>query len=137
MDLNATVPAPWSSVPAAQPALGLLYGVVNMLVHAHITDLPDLGDYELGELRQHYDYVIGEAWRRITLTCTIWHVLACVRMSVCVCACVCICGRVHACVSACVRPYMRAMGLVSCAESRSETKKESREKSEPSVTRKK
>lgn len=58
MDLNATAPAPWSSVPAAQPALGLLYGVVNMLVHAHITDLPDLGDYELGELRQHYDYVI-------------------------------------------------------------------------------
>ncbi|KAL1425152.1 hypothetical protein MTO96_019495 [Rhipicephalus appendiculatus] len=56
MDMNATVHAPWSSVPAAQPALGLLFGVVNMLTHMPFTDLPVLGDYELGELRPYYDY---------------------------------------------------------------------------------
>lgn len=58
MDLNFTVHAPWNSVPAAQPALGLLFGVVNMLSHLPFTDLPVLGDYELGELRPYYDYVI-------------------------------------------------------------------------------
>ncbi|KAH7961740.1 hypothetical protein HPB52_011856 [Rhipicephalus sanguineus] len=58
MDLNSTVHAPWNSVPAAQPALALLYGVVNMLTHVPFTDLPVLGDYELGELRPYYDYVI-------------------------------------------------------------------------------
>ncbi|XP_065301755.2 4-pyridoxate dehydrogenase-like [Dermacentor albipictus] len=58
MDLNATAPAPWSSVPAAQPALGLLFGIVNLLAHTPFTDLPVIGDYELGVLRQHYDYVI-------------------------------------------------------------------------------
>ncbi|KAL3224012.1 hypothetical protein MRX96_027077 [Rhipicephalus microplus] len=58
MDMNVTVHAPWTSVPAAQPALGLLYGVINMLTHVRFTDLPVLDDYELGELRPYYDYVI-------------------------------------------------------------------------------
>ncbi|XP_077512922.1 glucose dehydrogenase [FAD, quinone]-like [Amblyomma americanum] len=41
-----------------QSALALVFALVNLVVHVPFTDLPVLEDYELGELRQEYDYVI-------------------------------------------------------------------------------
>ncbi|XP_077514029.1 glucose dehydrogenase [FAD, quinone]-like [Amblyomma americanum] len=41
-----------------QSALALFFALINLVVHVPFTDLPVLEDYELGELRQEYDYVI-------------------------------------------------------------------------------
>ncbi|KAL1415171.1 hypothetical protein MTO96_029687 [Rhipicephalus appendiculatus] len=58
--LNATSCAtPWPPVSVApQSGPSLLLALVNLLVHVPFNDLPVLHDYELGELRQQYDYVI-------------------------------------------------------------------------------
>ncbi|KAK8787051.1 hypothetical protein V5799_023168 [Amblyomma americanum] len=57
-DLDAMTCALWGRGAAPQNALGLLFALVNLLVHVPFTDLPVLRDYELGKLRQRYDYVI-------------------------------------------------------------------------------
>ncbi|XP_050022985.1 L-sorbose 1-dehydrogenase-like [Dermacentor andersoni] len=60
--LNATMCGPpWSvgvSSLAPQNDTSLMLALVNLLVHVPFTDLPVLRDYELGPLRQQYDYVI-------------------------------------------------------------------------------
>ncbi|KAL1478678.1 hypothetical protein MTO96_034907, partial [Rhipicephalus appendiculatus] len=43
---------------APQSELSLMMALVNLLVHVPFTDLPVVRDYELGKLRQQYDYVI-------------------------------------------------------------------------------
>lgn len=57
-DLDAMSCALWGRGAAPQNALGLLFALVNLVVHVPFTDLPVLRDYELGELRRRYDYVI-------------------------------------------------------------------------------
>nr|XP_054932595.1 glucose dehydrogenase [FAD, quinone]-like [Dermacentor andersoni] len=48
----------WGPGAPPQNLVGLVIAMVNLLVHLPFTDLPVLRDYELGELRQKYDYVI-------------------------------------------------------------------------------
>ncbi|XP_065301736.2 uncharacterized protein [Dermacentor albipictus] len=58
---NATTAcaAPWATAPPApQSELSLLLALVNLVTHLPFTDLPVLRDYQLGPLRQEYDYVI-------------------------------------------------------------------------------
>ncbi|XP_049518889.1 ecdysone oxidase-like [Dermacentor silvarum] len=56
---NATTCAPWDSSPAPQSELGLALALLNMVVHIPFNDLPVVEDYQLGQLRPEYDYVIG------------------------------------------------------------------------------
>ncbi|XP_049270061.1 glucose dehydrogenase [FAD, quinone] [Rhipicephalus sanguineus] len=48
----------WGRGAAPQNLIGLLLAMVNLLVHVPFTDLPSLRDYELGTLKQEYDYII-------------------------------------------------------------------------------
>uniref|UniRef100_A0A131YW73 Choline dehydrogenase n=1 Tax=Rhipicephalus appendiculatus TaxID=34631 RepID=A0A131YW73_RHIAP len=48
----------WGRGAAPQNAIGLLLAMVNLVTHVPFTDLPNLRDYQLGELRKQYDYVI-------------------------------------------------------------------------------
>ncbi|XP_037562496.1 glucose dehydrogenase [FAD, quinone] isoform X2 [Dermacentor silvarum] len=57
-DLDAMSCAMWGRGAAPQNAVGLLLAMVNLVVHVPFTDLPELRDYKLGELRKQYDYVI-------------------------------------------------------------------------------
>ncbi|KAL1425131.1 hypothetical protein MTO96_019478 [Rhipicephalus appendiculatus] len=58
-DLDAMTCALWGRVAAPQNLVGLLLAMVNLLVHVPFTNLPSLRDYELGTLKEHYDYIIG------------------------------------------------------------------------------
>ncbi|XP_037509087.1 glucose dehydrogenase [FAD, quinone] [Rhipicephalus sanguineus] len=57
-DIDALACALCGRGAAPQNPVGLLIALVNLIVHVPFTDLPVLRDYELGELRQQYDYVI-------------------------------------------------------------------------------
>ncbi|XP_049518890.1 oxygen-dependent choline dehydrogenase [Dermacentor silvarum] len=57
-DLDAISCALWGRGAPPQNAVGLLLALVNLVVHVPFTDLPVLRDYELGQLREQYDYVI-------------------------------------------------------------------------------
>ncbi|KAH7961291.1 hypothetical protein HPB52_006684 [Rhipicephalus sanguineus] len=57
-DIDALACALWGRGAAPQNPVGLLIALVNLIAHVPFTDLPVLRDYELGELRQQYDYVI-------------------------------------------------------------------------------
>ncbi|KAL1425134.1 hypothetical protein MTO96_019480 [Rhipicephalus appendiculatus] len=56
--LDAMTCALWGRGAAPQNLVGLLLAMVNLLVHVPFTDLPVLRDYELGALKQQYDYII-------------------------------------------------------------------------------
>ncbi|KAL1439079.1 hypothetical protein MTO96_047540 [Rhipicephalus appendiculatus] len=55
-DLDAMSCSLWGRGAAPQSAIGLLLAMVNLVTHVPFTDLPNLRDYELGELRKQYDY---------------------------------------------------------------------------------
>ncbi|XP_054932504.1 4-pyridoxate dehydrogenase-like isoform X2 [Dermacentor andersoni] len=57
-DLDSMSCALWGRGAVPQSELGLFLALVNLLIHLPFTDLPVLRDYELGELRKQYDYVI-------------------------------------------------------------------------------
>ncbi|XP_037521592.1 4-pyridoxate dehydrogenase-like [Rhipicephalus sanguineus] len=60
MYVNATTCAPPWLLGSLEPQseLGLMLALGNLLVHAPFNRLPVVRDYELGKLRQRYDYVI-------------------------------------------------------------------------------
>ncbi|KAL1425132.1 hypothetical protein MTO96_019479 [Rhipicephalus appendiculatus] len=57
-DLDAMTCVLWGRGAAPQNLVGLLFAMVNLIVHVPFTDLPLLRDYELGTLKQQYDYII-------------------------------------------------------------------------------
>ncbi|XP_075534938.1 glucose dehydrogenase [FAD, quinone]-like [Dermacentor variabilis] len=57
-DIDSMACGLWGPGAPPQNFVGLVIAMVNLLVHLPFTDLPVLRDYELGELRQQYDYVI-------------------------------------------------------------------------------
>ncbi|KAL1468911.1 hypothetical protein MTO96_041170, partial [Rhipicephalus appendiculatus] len=52
VDLDAMSCTLWDRGAAPQNAIGLLLAMVNLMTHVPFTDLPNLRDYELGELRK-------------------------------------------------------------------------------------
>ncbi|KAL3224002.1 hypothetical protein MRX96_027069 [Rhipicephalus microplus] len=56
--LDAMTFALWGRGAAPQNFVGLLLAMMNLIIHVPFSDLPLLQDYELGTLKEQYDYII-------------------------------------------------------------------------------